>query len=71
MFKKHLSNSVPTNNILISPDAVPCMFKAGHYIEMFDENLIHMICLAHGLNKNAESIKASFPEFKELVVNVK
>src|SRR5258705_300655 len=35
------------------------------------ENLIHVTCLAHGLNKVAESIRIQHPQINGLISNVK
>lgn len=67
-----LPNPVPTEKILILlSDAASNMLKVGQNLKIFYENLIHVTCLAHGLNRVAETIRASFPLVNDLIANVK
>lgn len=67
-----LPNPVPTEKILILlSDAASYMLKVGQNLKIFYENLIHVTCLAHGLNRAAETIRASFPLVNDLIANVK
>lgn len=67
-----LPNPVPTEKILVLlSDAAPYMIKAGQNLKIFYENLIHVTCLAHGLNRVAETIRVSFPLVNDLISNVK
>lgn len=49
-------------------DAAPYMVKAGQNLKIFYENLIHVTCLAHGLNR-AEEIRSQFPLIYDLIKN--
>jgi hypothetical protein len=63
-----LPNVVPKNKILLMlSDAAPYMVKAASNIKFFYEKLIHCTCLAHGINRIAETIRLQFPLVNELV----
>lgn len=63
---------VPTEKILLLlSDAATYMVKAGQQLKMLYPNLIHVTCLAHGLNRVAEEIRNQFPDVNALIGNVK
>lgn len=67
-----LPEAVPTEKcLLLLSDAAPYMVKAAQNLKMFYENLIHVTCLAHGLNRVAEEIRSNFPLINDLISNVK
>jgi len=67
-----LPEHVPSQKILLLlSDATPYMIKAGQNLKIFYENLIHVTCLAHGLNRVAEEITKQFPLINDLIKNVK
>jgi hypothetical protein len=66
--KFYLPNVVPKNKILLMlSDAAPYMVKAASNIKFFYEKLIHCTCLAHGINRIAETIRLQFLLVNELV----
>lgn len=67
-----LPNTVPIEKFLILlSDAAPYMLKAGQNLKIFYENLLHVTCLAHGINRVAEYIRSEFPLVNDLISNVK
>jgi hypothetical protein len=63
-----LPNVVPKNKLLLMlSDAAPYMVKAASNIKFFYEKLINCTCLAHGINRIAETIRLQFPLVNELV----
>jgi hypothetical protein len=48
-------------------DAVAYMIKAASNLKIFYTNLIHCTCLAHGLNRVAETIRLQFPLVNALI----
>jgi hypothetical protein len=63
-----LPNVEPKNKILLMlSDAVPYMVKAASNINFFYEKLIHCTCLAHDINRIAETLRLQFPLVNELV----
>jgi hypothetical protein len=52
-------------------DAAAYMVKAGHSLKVFYPNLLHITCLAHGLNRVCELIRTEYPLVNELIANVK
>lgn len=67
-----LPEYVPSQKILLLlSDAAPYMIKAGQNLKIFYENLIHVTCLAHGLNRVAEEIRKQFPLINDLIKNAK
>uniref|UniRef100_A0A6P7GZA6 Uncharacterized protein LOC114348782 n=1 Tax=Diabrotica virgifera virgifera TaxID=50390 RepID=A0A6P7GZA6_DIAVI len=67
-----LPDIVPTNKILLMvSDAASYMVKAGRQQKVLYPNLIHVTCLAHGLNRMTEEIRNSFPTGNSLISNVK
>lgn len=57
--------------ILFVSDAAPYMVKAGKSIQTFYSKMIHVTCLAHGLHRVCEKIRAEFPKVDELISNMK
>jgi len=47
--------------ILFVSDAAPYMVKAAKSIQAFYSKMIHVTCLAHGLHRVCEKIRAEFP----------
>jgi hypothetical protein len=67
-----LPNAVPTDKILLMiSDAAAYMIKAGTNLKIFYEKLIHCTCVAHGLNRIAETIRLEFPVVNKLISNGK
>ncbi|XP_029679637.1 uncharacterized protein LOC115245458 [Formica exsecta] len=67
-----LLEHVPSQKILLLlSDVAPYMIKAGQNLKIFYENLIHVSCLAHDLNRVAEEIRNQFPLINDLIKNVK
>lgn len=70
--KFFLPDVVPTEKLLIFlSDAAPYMLKVGLNLKIFYHNLIHVTCLAHGLNRVAEQIRNQYPLVNDLISNVK
>lgn len=64
--------TVPAEKILVLlSDAAPYMLKVGQNLKIFYPNIIHVTCLAHGLNRIAEAVRSEFPLVNELISNVK
>lgn len=47
------------------------MIKSARTIKIFYPKLIHLTCLAHGINRVAETIRSSYPEIDKLIANIK
>ena len=63
-----LPEAVPDEKILLMlSDAAPYMSKAACNLKIFYENLIHCTCLAHGINRVAETIRLQFPTVNKLI----
>ncbi|CAH0562763.1 unnamed protein product [Brassicogethes aeneus] len=68
----YLPESVPSDKILLMlSDAAAYMVKTASNLKVFYGNLIHCTCLAHGLNRVAETIRQQFPLVNELIKNGK
>jgi hypothetical protein len=66
--KCFLPNPVPSEKILLMvSDAAAYMIKAASNLKIFYTNLIHCTCLAHGLNRVAETIRLQFPLVNTLI----
>jgi hypothetical protein len=52
-------------------DAAPYMIKAGGALQIFYSNIIHIPCVAYGLNRVAEKVRDIFPGINKLVSNGK
>ena len=57
--------------LLLLSDAATYMVKAGKYLEPFFPNMIHVTCLAHGVNRVGEKVRELFPEVNKLINNGK
>ena len=58
----YLPGPVPCNKVLLMlSDAAAYMVKTASNLKVFYQNLIHCTCLAHGLNRVAETIRQQFP----------
>ncbi|KAE9523668.1 hypothetical protein AGLY_015886 [Aphis glycines] len=57
--------------ILFVTDAAPYMVKAAKSIQAFYSKMVHITCLAHGLHRVCEKIRAEFPKVDELILNMK
>lgn len=57
--------------LLLLTDAAAYMIKAGKNLKVFYPNLIHITCLAHGLNLIAEKVRTSFPVANSFISCVK
>nr|XP_022900891.1 uncharacterized protein LOC111413976 [Onthophagus taurus] len=70
--KIFLLEAVPNEKILLMlSDAAAYMIKAASNIKIFYYNLIHCTCLAHGLNRIAETIRLQYPMVNTLIKNGK
>lgn len=68
----YLPEAVPFKKILLMvSDAAPYMVKAASNLKIFFEYLIHCTCLAHGLNRIAETIRIQYPLVNKLISNGK
>jgi len=47
------------------------MVKSCDVLKVLYPNLIHVTCLAHGLNRVAEKVRDMFPNVNKLVNNIK
>lgn len=67
-----LPEAVPLEKtLLLVSDAAPYMVRSAINLKVFYPNLLHVTCLAHGLNRVAEEIRNQFPMVNELISNVK
>jgi hypothetical protein len=67
-----LPTTIPSNKLLlILSDAAPYMVKAGQNLKIFFPDLIHVTCVAHGLNRVAEEIRKKFPLVNTMISSVK
>lgn len=67
-----LPEAVPNEKILLMlSDAASYMAKAASTLKVFYTNLIHCTCLAHGINRVAESIRVKYPLVNDLISNGK
>lgn len=57
--------------LLLVTDAAPYMIKTGQALNTFYPNMIHVTCVAHGLNRVLEKVREIFPEVNKLVNNGK
>ena len=56
---------------LLLTDAAPYMVKAGDALKVLYLKMIHVTCLAHGINRLAECVRFQFKNVDSLVSNVK
>lgn len=67
-----LTLSVAMNRVLLLlTDAAPYMVKAAKTLKVFYPNMIHVTCIAHGINRIAEAIRQLLPDTNKLVNNGK
>ena len=67
-----LPECIPCDKVLLMlSDNASYMVKAAQNLKIFYSNLIHVTCLAHGLNLVAEEIRRNFPHVNDLINNVK
>lgn len=57
--------------LLLLTDGVGYMLKAGKKLKSTFPNLLHVTCLAHGLNRVAELVRKLYPNVDALIANVK
>lgn len=57
--------------LLAVTDAAPYMCKALGGLQVLYPKMIHVTCLAHGLHRVAEQIRASYPDVNLLISSVK
>lgn len=72
IFVEHLWPSVPQSEItskflILLTDAAPYMIKAGKNLKGIYPGLLHVTCLAHGLHRVAESVRASYKSVDDFV----
>jgi hypothetical protein len=53
--------------LLLYLDAASYMLKATTVLKVFYPNLIHFICLAHGLQRFAKKVRAKFSQMNKLI----
>ena len=53
--------------LLMYTDAAPYMLKAGKSLAVFYPNLVHVTCMAHALQRVAETVRHEFPEVNSLI----
>lgn len=59
------------NVLLFLTDAAPYMVKSAVAINVFYPKMIHLTCLAHGLHRIGETIRAKFSKVDKLIAEVK
>ena len=59
------------NVILLVTDAAAYMKKCALSLQIMYPNMIHLTCLAHGLHRVAEEVRAQFPDVDRLISNGK
>jgi hypothetical protein len=59
------------NVLLFLTDAVPYMLKSAVAINVFYPKMIHLTCLARGLHRIGETIRAKFSKVDKLIAEVK
>ncbi|OXA53968.1 CGG triplet repeat-binding protein 1 [Folsomia candida] len=57
--------------LLFITDGVQYMLKAGKNLKVIYTKLLHVTCLAHGVNRVAEQIRSLFPDVDKFVANMK
>ena len=61
----------PDDILLFLTDGVAYMKKAGKTLRNLYPRMIHVTCLAHGLHRVAEAVRALYPDVDELISNGK
>ena len=65
---KLLGNDFDSDDVLLFlTDAVPYMMKAAAALRILYPKLIHLTCLAHGLNRVAETVRGHFLDVDHLI----
>lgn len=59
------------NVLLLVTDAASYMKKTASSLKILYPNMIHLTCLAHGLHRIAEEVRAQFPDLDKLISNGK
>lgn len=59
------------NVLLFVTDAAPYMVKAADSLTVLFPNLIHLTCLAHGIHRVCETIRAEYTTVDKMISNVK
>jgi hypothetical protein len=68
----YLPNQIPVEKVIyMVTDGAAYMVKAGHNLKLFFQNLIHVTCLAHAMNRVAEAVRTEFPLVNKLINNGK
>jgi len=57
--------------LLFLTDSAAYMIKAGKNLKKLYKNLLHITCVAHGLHRVAEKVRALYPQVDKLVSSVK
>jgi hypothetical protein len=57
--------------LILYADAATHMLKAATVLKVFYPNLIHFTCLAHGLQRVAEEVRAKLPQVNKLILMTK
>jgi hypothetical protein len=53
--------------LILYPDAAAHILKAATALKVFYPNLIYFTCLAHGLQRVAEEVRAKCPQVNKLI----
>lgn len=65
-------NNLDENKVLvIYTDAAPYMIAAVKLLKVFYPALLHITCLAHAMNRVAETIRLEYPQVNKLVSTIK
>uniref|UniRef100_A0A2S2PHA5 DUF659 domain-containing protein n=1 Tax=Schizaphis graminum TaxID=13262 RepID=A0A2S2PHA5_SCHGA len=59
------------NVLLFVTDVAPYMVKAADSLTVLFPNLIHLTCLAHGIHRVYETIRAEYTTVDKMIANVK
>lgn len=59
------------NVLLFVTDAAPYMVKAADSLTVLFPNLIHLTCLAHGIHRVCETIRAEYTTVDKMIAHVK
>ena len=57
--------------LLFVTDAAPYIVKAGKAIQAFYPKMVHITCIAHGMHRVAEEVRATFSQVDSLVSQTK
>lgn len=57
--------------LLFLTDGAAYCVKAGKCLKDLYPNILHCLCLAHGLNRVAELVRDSFPKVDKLIGEIK